>query len=106
MTDLLFAQGVSTVAVGHDHRLRIEPRLQVDLKTGGATRADVIDSGTWTNRIPGKASRDTGFTPNERRSLITITFDATGSHARLKNYDPQRGIQAVSVVESEAEGAQ
>lgn len=102
MADKLFENYISTLSVGHDHQFRVEPRLVVDNKTGQAARATVLDAATWTDQLP-EIRRDTGFVPTARRGVVVVDFDAKGSHARLMNFDPVRGLQSVSVLESEKE---
>jgi hypothetical protein len=101
MADILFQDlNLSTLAVGHDHRFRIEPRLIVDKEGGNVRRASVMDTATWTDRLP-KLRRETTFIPTEYRGVMVVDFDKKGSHSRLMNYDPLRGLQLVNVLESE-----
>jgi hypothetical protein len=107
MSEILFRDlFVGTLAVGHDHTFRVEPRLVLDTARGTANRATVLDTATWTDRLP-EVKRDSGFTPNDRRGVLVVDFDAKGSHATLMNYDPARGgLQRVNVLETEQEARQ
>jgi UDP-2,3-diacylglucosamine pyrophosphatase LpxH len=103
MADTVFRDfNVGTLVVGHDHTFRVEARLVVDKKKGTYKRATVLDSATWTDQLP-EIKRDVGFTPNERRGVVVVDFDRKGSHSKLMNYDPVRGLQMVNVLESEKE---
>jgi hypothetical protein len=105
MTDRLFAEYVSTVAVGHDHIFRFEPRITMG-KNGAIGRAEVLDPATWIDWVPGERDRELGFTPTARRGVILVDFEKNGSHAKLMNWDPDRGLQLVSELEDEAEAAE
>jgi hypothetical protein len=103
MADTLFRDfNVGTLMVGHDHTFRVEARLVVDKKRGIYKRATVLDTATWTDQLP-EIKRDVGFTPTERRGVVVVDFDRKGSHSKLMNYDPVRGLQMVNVLESERE---
>jgi len=105
MADILFRDfNVATLAVGHDHTFRAEARMVVDSNTKKYRRATVLDSATWTDQLP-EIRRDIGFTPTERRGVVVVDFDNKGSHAKLMNYDPVRGLQMVNVLETEKEAA-
>lgn len=103
MADILFRDfNVGTLVVGHDHTFRVEPRLVLDNKAGTVKRGTVLDASTWTDQLP-EVRRDAGFTPTSRRGLVVVDFDNAGSHAKLVNYDPVRGLQKVNVLETEKE---
>jgi hypothetical protein len=36
---------------------------------------------------------------------VVVDFDRKGSHSRLMNYDPVRGLQMVNVLETEKEAS-
>jgi hypothetical protein len=105
MSDTLFRDfNLGTLVVGHDHTFRVEARMVVDKKRGTFKRATVLDSATWTDQLP-EIRRDIGFTPTERRGVVVVDFDRKGSHSKLMNFDPVRGLQMVNVLETEREAA-
>jgi hypothetical protein len=103
MADTLFADlYVKTLAVGHDHAFRLEDRIVIDPSQKKLSTAAVMDSATWTDQLP-EIRRDVGFVPDSRRGVIVVDFDSKGSHSKLMNFDPVRGLQLVEVLETEKE---
>ncbi|MCB9554593.1 MAG: hypothetical protein H6707_00735 [Deltaproteobacteria bacterium] len=98
MCDALFANGVGVVAGGHDHVFRIESRLRIAADGETVSRADVIDTSTWVDKIPA-IRRETGFQTDKTRGVLVVDFDKEGGHYHLMNYDPQRGLQLVNLLE-------
>ncbi len=103
MSAILYQAGVGTVATGHDHQFRVESSIVEDPAAGTIRRAEILDSATWTDKVPDKVTRTTGMEAPSRRGVIEVRFDKTGSHSKLLDYDPVRGLRMANVLESEEE---